>query len=76
MVKREILTEAQFIRRQIFFLLKLPFLIIAFIFGKKELKELVQPWKDFVTFIFQAKTTLLLIAVNVAVFSFQIFTKA
>jgi rhomboid family protein len=69
---RGIESESVFVWRQIWFVVKLPFLIVLLLIGKKSSGELAHPLKELFEFVTGAKATLILILVNIAVFIFEI----
>ncbi len=69
----EIESESQFVWKQIKFLLKLPFILLLVLFGKREKKELLAPLRDLWNFLLEPKATVVLIVLNVIVFILQMF---
>ena len=70
---QEIESESRFVWHQLFFILKLPVLLIQILFGRKKASELLNPLRDFIRFIFEPKITITLIIINVIVFILEIF---
>jgi membrane associated rhomboid family serine protease len=66
-------SESAFVWRQILFVIKLPFLIIMVLAGKRDPGQLLRPFGEFFEFLFQAKITLALILINMIVFLFEVF---
>ncbi len=69
----EIESESHFVWRQIFFLLKLPILLVQIIFGSRTWSELGRPFREIFVFLFEPKLTIMLILANVAVFLYEVF---
>ena len=69
----KITSESAFVWRQILFFLKLPFLLIMVLAGRRDFGELLNPFRDLFAFLGAAKATLVLIIVNIAVFALEVF---
>jgi membrane associated rhomboid family serine protease len=68
-----ITSESAFVWRQILFALKLPFLLLMVLAGKRSSGELLNPFRDLFAFLGEAKATLVLIIINLAVFALEVF---
>lgn len=66
-------SESRFFWEQVLFLIKLPFLFVMVVLGKRDSSELIKPIKEFFVFIYEAKITFYLIVINIAVFIIEIF---
>ena len=69
----EIISESRFVLSQLFFILKLPFLIVLVLLKQRRPEELLQPLHDFRVFFFGPRLTVALIAINFVVFISQAF---
>ncbi len=69
----EIESESRFVWKQLFFLVKLPFLLLMILLKKRPVESVTAPFKDLFLFIFEPKATIILIAINMAAFIFEIF---
>jgi len=70
---REIISESQFVWKQILFIITLPFLLIQILLGKKPISDLLTPLKDFFIFVIQAKVTFFLIVANIGMYILEIY---
>ena len=72
-MEESIKTEAQFVRKQILFMLKLPWYLLLVLFGKKSFSELFQPLRELVHFLIEPKITITLIVLNAGMFIYTMF---
>ncbi len=72
-MRADIETEAQFVRKQFVFLLKLPWYVLLVLFGKKTFSELFQPLRELYHFLFEPKITITLIVLNIIMFVYTMF---
>lgn len=66
-------SESVFVWRQILFFLKLPYLLVMVLAGKRSPGKLLNPFRDLFAFLGAAKATLVLIIVNIAVYALEVF---
>ncbi|MCB9362004.1 rhomboid family intramembrane serine protease [Candidatus Woesearchaeota archaeon] len=66
-------SESGFVWRQLVFVLKLPFLLILVLFGKRGADELTKPLRELGVFLFEPKLTVALIFLNSIVYLLEIF---
>ena len=64
----EIESETKFIWKTVLHILLTPVTLILILFGKKEFKDLFQPFLDIVKFIFEPKFTITIIIINIIIF--------
>jgi membrane associated rhomboid family serine protease len=66
-------SETKFIWKIIFHVLMTPITLILVLFKKKEPKDLLQPFRDIIQFIFAAKFTITIIIINIFIFIISLF---
>lgn len=65
-------TESFFIFKQLWFLLKVPYLLIMITLGKRDPDELYEPFRDLWNFLMESPITIVLIFLNMFVFLLQL----
>ncbi|MBW2980952.1 rhomboid family intramembrane serine protease [Candidatus Woesearchaeota archaeon] len=70
---KKIESETIFIWKLIFHVLLTPIILVLVLFKKKEFKDLFQPFKDIVEFVFGPKFSITMIIVNILIFFVSIF---
>lgn len=70
---REVKTEAQFVRAQLLFMLKLPWYLLLVVFWRKRFSELFAPFHELASFLLEPKLTIAIILLNVLFFIYEIF---
>jgi membrane associated rhomboid family serine protease len=72
---KAIQSESRFVWKLILQLLLTPFTLILFVFGKRKLKDIFQPFIHIFHFLFEAKFTITIIMINIAVYFFSFYLK-
>src|SRR3989338_5491980 len=64
----DIQSESKLVWKLVKDILLLPFTLVLVLFGRKTIGDLFQPIKDLIAFLFEAKVTITLVILNVAIF--------
>ncbi len=69
----EIQSETRFLWKLILDILHTPIILVLILFGKKEWKDLMRPFRDTKSFIFEPKITITIIIINIICFFGSLF---
>jgi len=73
MTKQKIESESKFVWKTIFQILLIPIILIQILFRRKRLDDILNPFKLFFDFLFQAKFVIIIIIINIIIFICSLF---